>query len=276
MRLVILVIDDERAILEVFQRLMRERHEVILEHDANRALARLLSEEEIDVTFLDLMLGKGPSGLAILSQLQAQAPARLERIVIATGALGIPGVAEELERYRAPTTGESLPVIEKPYRVPAIDRMIRPFLTCMKPRGPRYSVPPPPDTPRAPYRARANSAPRLPDYDEKEISKVTELAEQHEPVAMAIRDLRERMTKQEGHFEDNGPGKRGLVREISANVEEIRSGFRFIKTALPIVAILLGGLVWLVSALQPKPERVDYGRITREVATTLAPASSLK
>lgn len=282
---------------------MKGRHEVLLEHDGTRALERLLSDEEIDTTFLDLMLGVGPSGLQILAKLQELAPARLERLVVCTGAIGIPGIEEELGRYRVPTTGKPLLVIEKPYSIPQIDHILRQFMACTKPRGPRYSSPPDaPETPRPlPPRPRGESRgtphafprqphpsqPRLPDYDEKEVSAVTQLADAHDPVGIALRDNRrdvkelaighgERLAKLEAHFEDNGPGKRGLVRQIDVNVTEIRSGFALFKVALPIVAILLAGLMWVIAAVQPKPERIDYNRIQRDMATSTVTAPTPK
>ncbi len=288
MRLVILVVDDDRQILQLFARLMRNRHEVILEYDGKKALERLLSDEEIDVTFLDMMLGIGPSGAEILAKLQEHAPARLERIAIATGAIGIPGIEEVIERYRAPTTGKPIPVIEKPYSVTQIDYILRPFLMCPKPRGPRYSAPPAPETPRPSHHdhtapQKHPSRPMLPDYDDKEISEVSSLADHHDPIAVAIRDnrrdvadVRERTAKLEAHFEDNGPGKRGLVRQIDVNVEAIRTSFSFVKVMIPIMAVLATGLVWLILALQPKPETVDYNRIRRELnaAPTMTATSS--
>lgn len=267
----ILVVDDEEQILKLFQRAMRPRHDVILERFGQRAIDRLLSAQEIDITFLDLMM-PDVTGAEILRQVRKDAPARLERIVISTGALAIPGIEEMLESYRVPTSGEALPLLEKPYGIEALERMIRRFTAIASPRGPHYP------------RVRPVSRPELPeDTGEEEITAVTRLAQQHDPIAARVLEQRlasaeharmlsnqqERVEALEEHFRDelvDGKQVRGMAAQTYHDVSFVKTMMKVILAGLPILALLLTGAWWMMQQAQPKPERIDYDRIVREVS----------
>lgn len=285
-KLVILVVDDEAPLLQLFARLMRHRHEVILEPTGAGALERLLSDDEIDVTFLDMMI-PDVTGAEILRELRQRAPARLERIVISTGARDIPGIDELLADFVVPGTGAHLPVIDKPYGVDKIEAMLRRFTVSTAPRGPKYRPPKPRGAQPAPRRP-----PSLPDLDELEdVSAVTHLADIASAdgssqtatgaLAIAVRDLRREVGEQrdrtktiELHFADDaGHGKPGLVRQLALDMHAIATSLRFLKVAIPLAAILLGGLVWVIVAAAPKPSpQPDVKAIAREVARQMQEA----
>jgi len=275
-----LYVEDEPGILAMFAQMVRPRHDVILAKNGTEALEHLLSDEEIDVTILDLMLGVGPSGLEVLDRIAEFAPARLERLIVISGAMWVPGIDKAVAAYRVPTTGRPVPVIEKPFRVETLERdVLAQYGVSTAPRGPRFGSKGRPALQRPEHhphpRPRHVSEPKLPDYGEDEVSKVTQLAEQHEPIAMAVRDNRRdvadlsaRMGKVEAHFVDDGEGKKGLVRQIDANVAAIRSNFGLIRNLLILSPIVFGGLFWLIHTVTqpPPPERIDYDRIVREVS----------
>lgn len=287
MKLAILVVDDEEPILRAFERITRYRHEVIFERTGAGALDLLRSDVELDLTFLDMML-PDVTGAEVLRELRLVAPARLERLVVATGGIAIPGIGELLEAFVVPGTGARLPVLEKPYGIEAITTMINRFASIGAPRGPRYR-PPPLRIPRpeATPRRRQPSSPDLADLVDDtsvEVSTVTELAEiavkEASPspvgaIALAVRDLRARRVEDsdrighlEEHFRDDGPGKMGIVRSTAADVHSIKSNVRFLVVGIPLLGLILAGLAWVITAVArppTPPPPVDVKAIAREV-----------
>jgi CheY-like chemotaxis protein len=293
-RLVILYCDDERLILNMFAKMVAPRHDVILCSNGDEALEHWLSDEQVDVGLLDMMLGEGPSGFEILRKLRQEAPARLERLIIVTGARGIPGIEEELENYRIPTTGERLPVIDKPFNMAALERTFAKYGVSPAPRGPRYDrVPKPPDTiPRGfmpPMRQPHQSRPNLIDDEMDEISVVTAMAERaHDPktktgpveaVAAAVVDIRKRLGDIEPHFENNpSTKKKGMVWEMYELFEFVKKSMnfwpKFLAGAFGVLVALGTIATWWLAAHQTQPKDVarELQRMQREEQQAPAPA----
>jgi PAS domain S-box-containing protein len=80
----VLVIDDERAIGEAVARMLRSRHDVVVEVDGRHALARIAGGETYDVIFCDLMM-PNLSGMDFHKALSRSAPEIAKRIVFMTG-----------------------------------------------------------------------------------------------------------------------------------------------------------------------------------------------
>lgn len=80
----VLVIDDEQAIAETIARMLRSQHEVVVETDARRALARIARGESYDVIFCDLMM-PNLSGMDVHKALASSSPETAKRIVFMTG-----------------------------------------------------------------------------------------------------------------------------------------------------------------------------------------------
>jgi CheY-like chemotaxis protein len=82
----ILIIDDEPAVADVLRaRLARAGYQVLVETDAERGLARLLSGDDgIALVYCDLMM-RGVSGMDLAEALASRAPGRLRQVVFMTG-----------------------------------------------------------------------------------------------------------------------------------------------------------------------------------------------
>ena len=82
----ILIIDDEPAVASVLRaKLARAGYQVLVETDAERGLARLLSGEDgIALVYCDLMM-RGVSGMDLAAALASRAPDRLRQVVFMTG-----------------------------------------------------------------------------------------------------------------------------------------------------------------------------------------------
>jgi two-component system, cell cycle sensor histidine kinase and response regulator CckA len=80
----VLVIDDERAIAAAIARMLQGAHDVVIEIDARRALARIARGETYDVIFCDLMM-PNLSGMDLYNALASSAPEMAKRIVFLTG-----------------------------------------------------------------------------------------------------------------------------------------------------------------------------------------------
>jgi CheY-like chemotaxis protein len=286
-KLIILYVDDERAILNLFKQMVSPRHEVILAHNGEEALEHLLSDEEIDVCLLDMMLGAGPSGFEVLRRIREEAPARLERLIVVTGARGIPGVDEHLEDYRVPTTGKAIPVIEKPFDVVKLERRLAEYGVSPAPRGPRYparrhfaDVAPP----RKPHQSK----PQLPEYDAEEITAVTAIAESDDgrlsPLAKrtnenratiaehdrTLKEHHEDLEELKGHFASPKPGSErgGMVYEHIKEWNATKSWIKSIPVVVAVVGAIIGGVIWISAHTQPPPPPpvVDHAALAREMA----------
>jgi CheY-like chemotaxis protein len=133
----VFVVDDEKEIVRIFGRVLHLQRlhrcddvEIEIHSETNGALglARLLSDEEFDLTFLDVML-PDVSGVDIYARLVRDAPGRLGRIVIITGGAYIPATMEFLRTSR-------LPYLEKPFSLEVIEQTILSYRNSTLPRGP--------------------------------------------------------------------------------------------------------------------------------------------
>ncbi len=83
----ILVIDDEAAILRVFQRLLGGAHEVSVASDGREALTQIAAGTDFDLILCDLTMPE-MSGIAFYNTLAEQRPDLLARIVFMSGGVG--------------------------------------------------------------------------------------------------------------------------------------------------------------------------------------------
>jgi CheY-like chemotaxis protein len=79
----VLVIDDERSLLRVVERVLRADHEIALAESAEEALSVLASGTRFDAIVCDLRL-RGMDGLEFAEQLE---PHDAARVVFTTGAI---------------------------------------------------------------------------------------------------------------------------------------------------------------------------------------------
>ncbi|MHC5011035.1 MAG: sigma-54-dependent transcriptional regulator [Planctomycetota bacterium] len=94
----ILIIDDEAAIRESLDLVLRfEHHEVVLAQDGEEGLAILLGDPNIDLTFLDIKM-PGKDGLEVLSEIVA---ARPDAVVVMISGHGTIDTALEATRRGA-------------------------------------------------------------------------------------------------------------------------------------------------------------------------------
>lgn len=85
MRAAIFVVDDQKSVAESTATYLRAHgHDVRVETEGWAAVDVLLSDEEFDVTFLDVLMPI-PTGNQIYNILKDKAPARLNRLVFYTG-----------------------------------------------------------------------------------------------------------------------------------------------------------------------------------------------
>jgi CheY-like chemotaxis protein len=80
----ILVIDDERAILNAFRRALGRRHDVVVASGGAKALELLASDTAFDVVLCDLMMPE-TDGIEVHEALCRDAPKLAERMVFCTG-----------------------------------------------------------------------------------------------------------------------------------------------------------------------------------------------
>jgi len=116
----VLVIDDERAIGEALARMLRSRHDVVVEVDGRRALARIASGETYDVIFCDLMM-PNLSGMGFHMALSKSAPELAKRIVFMTGG----AFAARSQTFLESVANIS---IDKPFSIESVRTLVRDFV----------------------------------------------------------------------------------------------------------------------------------------------------
>jgi two-component system cell cycle sensor histidine kinase/response regulator CckA len=113
----LLLIDDERDIGRVFERVLGVEHDVAIEHDPRAALARLQAGEHFDLVFCDVMM-PGFSGVDLFRAVRASVPGLEQRIVFVTGG----AVGDEAQAFLATTTN---PVLAKPFALEELRALVR-------------------------------------------------------------------------------------------------------------------------------------------------------
>jgi DNA-binding NtrC family response regulator len=93
----VLVIDDERAIVDIIVRVLRSEHDMVGVTSARAAMKLLQEDSAFDVIFCDLMMPE-MSGVELHQELQQTAPALLERIVFLSGGVFSAAAAQFLSR----------------------------------------------------------------------------------------------------------------------------------------------------------------------------------
>jgi CheY-like chemotaxis protein len=87
----VLVVDDDEAVGRVIARLLASQHDVQVETDCQKALARVGGENEYDVIFCDLMM-PGMTGMDFYEAVRASTPETVKRIVFLTGGTFTPNL----------------------------------------------------------------------------------------------------------------------------------------------------------------------------------------
>lgn len=250
----VLMVEDERVILEMFARSLAGRCHVVRADNGDVAIRRLLSEEDFDVAFVDLMLGEGPSGFDVLRECVENAPARLHRMVLVTGAKDIPGVEDEIARIRQ-DTGAALELVSKPFDVEHLVRIIRRFAITSIPRGPRARVPA--------IRKTTASAATLPDYSEEEVSTVTQLSQSKDPLMAPVatrlrehgetlKEHGEKITEIEAHFKVDPKGKdHGTVIQHGIALDRISTTLKVLMALVVLVGAAVGAIQFIAKSSQP-------------------------
>jgi CheY-like chemotaxis protein len=113
----ILCIDDEVDVGRLIARILRARHDVVIETDGARALSRLRAGERYDAIICDLMM-PSMSGMDFYHELQASMPELARRCGFITG-----GVFTTAARSFAATLPPSR-LIEKPFRGSVIHELV--------------------------------------------------------------------------------------------------------------------------------------------------------
>jgi CheY-like chemotaxis protein len=93
----VLVIDDERALLNMFRLLLADEHHVVTSDSAREALARIASGEPFDLVLCDLTM-EGMTGIDFHEGVGEVAPALRDRIVFMTGGACTPRAEAFLAR----------------------------------------------------------------------------------------------------------------------------------------------------------------------------------
>jgi PAS domain S-box-containing protein len=116
----VLVIDDEKAVAEAVARLLRTRHDVVVETDARAALARIAGRESFDVIFCDLMMPNF-SGIDFYKAVASSSPDVAKRIVFMTGGAFTP-------RSRAFLESVANVLLDKPFTKEAIRTVVHDYM----------------------------------------------------------------------------------------------------------------------------------------------------
>jgi two-component system, NtrC family, sensor kinase len=104
----VLVVDDERDILAVMGRMLRNDYEVVVESDPEKALERLLGPEgHFDVVFCDVIMPKR-NGVQLYRAVEAQRPELAARFVMMSG-------GDPMGEVREFLMGLKTPRLEKPF-----------------------------------------------------------------------------------------------------------------------------------------------------------------
>jgi len=112
----ILVVDDERMVAELVQRVLAVDHDVEVSTSAQQALARLAGGERFDLILCDLMMPV-MTGMELHAELLRSHPADAQRIIFLTGGAFTPqarAFLDEVPNLR----------LEKPFDVPTLRRVV--------------------------------------------------------------------------------------------------------------------------------------------------------
>lgn len=130
MRAIVLVVDDEGPSAHVLARILRhDGHIVRVETSSAKAVEILESDEEFDLTLLDVLMPE-PTGEMIVRRLRETAPARIPRIVFLTG------MAYLVDTW---LRGTGIPYIEKPATADKLLAACYQYARLTIPRGPRMT-----------------------------------------------------------------------------------------------------------------------------------------
>jgi len=113
----VLVVDDEKSVLRIFERVLGKEHEVVTCDDSREALKLIEAGETFDVVFCDLMLPH-LRGDALFHKVFRLNPALADRFVFISGGVTLP----ELEEFLATVPNER---IDKPFSVQNLRGMVR-------------------------------------------------------------------------------------------------------------------------------------------------------
>lgn len=116
-----LVIDDERAIVTAFVRLLGAQYDVVGLVDAREGLRRILDGERFDVILCDLFM-PGMGGKEFYDELASQDRATAERIVFLSGGAFTSDAQDFLDQVPNPT-------VSKPFDAEALLGLIRSMTT---------------------------------------------------------------------------------------------------------------------------------------------------
>ena len=97
----LLVVDDEPAIVQTLNRILRRRYTVTLETDPRRALARVENGETFDLVLSDISMAP-ISGGELYEGIVRAAPHMAERVLIMTGGASCPANETFLARWPHP------------------------------------------------------------------------------------------------------------------------------------------------------------------------------
>lgn len=259
MRACILVIDDQLFMAQATARLLQmDGHNVRIETDGWKALKILESQEEFDVTFLDVLMPDF-NGNQIYNRIRTTAPARLNRLVFLTG-MGL--LAEVWLR----STG--VPVVEKGTADMAV--ILRDYvchfaeLDC--PRGPH---PVPKRTLNHP--GIGSDTPESDKEEHEEVTEITKRALRGDPMATKVKEHDEAIGELKSHFKDHhsDPNKRGVVMQTARDVSFLKTFLtKFVPLSLPVIVAMAALAWWLVqrAAPPPPPPEIDYEKLGHEMA----------
>ncbi len=118
----VLLIDDERSILQSTRRLFRGEFEVIALEDPREALRRITAGEQFDVVFSDMSM-PNLSGMELYDQVARIAPALAARFVFISGDMS----RDDIRRFLARIPNERL---EKPFSIQNLRSIARRFVAA--------------------------------------------------------------------------------------------------------------------------------------------------
>ena len=115
----LLIIDDETAIRRALRRYFERKGWAVDEaHDGTAALVKLLRRDALvlyDVVLCDLKM-PGVSGPELYRRLEAESPGMVRRLILSTGDVSAPDVADFLATV-------TVPVLEKPFELSALEKL---------------------------------------------------------------------------------------------------------------------------------------------------------
>jgi CheY-like chemotaxis protein len=94
----VLVVDDEPSVANVIQRMLPE-HDVVVENDAGRALARIETGERYDIVLCDVMMPV-MTGMDLYESMRSSHPDMASKVVFLTGGAFSPRASEFLEKVK--------------------------------------------------------------------------------------------------------------------------------------------------------------------------------